>query len=133
MFVPKEVLEKEVKLDNQEWMIMKKHPVYGAMYLATLPDIPKFALVAAYEHHMKFNGTGYPASGRRDAVQNIISQIISISDFFDALRTNRPYRKALEVPVIIGLMEEMSLKKEFNPMLVENFICSLKKVASSAA
>ena len=127
MFVPSEVLEKEAKLDSEEWLTMRRHPVYGAMYLATLPDIPKYALVAAYEHHMKYNGTGYPTSGRREGMQNVISQIISISDFFDALRTNRPYRKALEVPVIIGLMEEMSEKKEFNPMLVENFIISLKK------
>jgi HD superfamily phosphohydrolase YqeK len=131
MFVPKEVLEKEAKLDDEEWGMMKKHPVYGAMYLSTLPDIPKYALVAAYEHHMKFNGNGYPVKTRGGG-QHIISQIISIADFFDALRTDRPYRKSLEVPVIVGLLKDLS-GKEFNPMLVENFIYSLKKVTSFAA
>ncbi len=128
MFVAREVLEKEAKLNDEEWMEMKKHPAYGAMYLATLPDIPKYALVAAYEHHMKFNGLGYPATRRKGRTQHIISQIIAISDFFDALRTDRPYRKALEVPVIIGLMNDTS-GKDFNPLLVENFIRALKKAS----
>jgi HD-GYP domain-containing protein (c-di-GMP phosphodiesterase class II) len=131
MFVPKEVLEKETKLDDEEWSLMKKHPVYGAMYLATLPDLPKYALVASYEHHMKFNGSGYPSLRRNGKRQHIISQIISIADFFDALRTDRPYRKSLGVPVIVGLLKDLS-GKEFNPMLVENFIYSLKKVTSFA-
>jgi HD-GYP domain-containing protein (c-di-GMP phosphodiesterase class II) len=128
MFVPTTVLEKEAKLNDDEWVEMKKHPVYGAMYLATLPDIPKYALVAAYEHHMKFNGLGYPATRRKGRTQHIISQIISISDFFDALRTERPYRKALDVPVIVGLLND-SAGKDFNPLLVENFIRALKKVS----
>jgi len=127
MFVPAEVLEKEAKLNDEEWVEMKKHPAYGAMYLAKLPDIPKYALIAAYEHHMKFNGQGYPATRRKGRTQHIISQIIAISDFFDALRTDRSYRKALEVPVIVGLMNDSS-GKDFNPLLVENFIRSLKKV-----
>lgn len=77
---------------------------------------------------MKFNGKGYPETKRKDRTQHIISQLISISDFFDALRTDRPYRKALDVPVIIGLLNESS-GKDFNPLLVENFIRSLKKVS----
>ena len=128
MFVARDVLEKEAKLNDEEWVEMKKHPAYGAMYLATLPDIPKYALVAAYEHHMKFNGLGYPATRRKGRTQHIISQIIAISDFFDALRTDRPYRKALDVPVIVGLMNDSS-GKDFNPLLVENFIRSLKKAS----
>lgn len=102
------------------------------MYLATLPDIPQYALIAAYEHHMKFNGLGYPAIRRKGRTQHIISQLIAISDFFDALRTDRPYRKALDVPVIVGLLNDSS-GKDFNPLLVENFIRSLRKVSSFSA
>lgn len=129
MFVASEVLEKETKLNDTEWTEMKKHPAYGAMYLATLPDIPQYALVAAYEHHMKFNGEGYPATRGIGRTQHIISQLVAISDFFDALRTDRPYRKALEVSVIVGLLND-SAGKDFNPLLVENFVRSLKKVGS---
>jgi HD-GYP domain-containing protein (c-di-GMP phosphodiesterase class II) len=128
MFISKDVIEKEAKLNDEEWVEMKKHSAYGAMYLATLPNIPKVALVAAYEHHMKFNGLGYPATRRKSRTQHIISQIIAISDFFDALRTDRSYRRALAVPVIVGLMNDAS-GKDFNPLLVENFIRSLKEVS----
>ncbi|HYQ48367.1 MAG TPA: HD domain-containing phosphohydrolase [Thermodesulfovibrionales bacterium] len=131
MFVDKEVLEKTDKLTGSEWEEMQKHPVYGAKYLATLPDIPKYALVAAYEHHMKFNNTGYPKTTRRNGDrQHIISQIISISDFFDALRTDRPYRKSVEVPAIVGLLTEAS-GKDFNPHLVKNFLRSVKSVTTA--
>jgi HD-GYP domain-containing protein (c-di-GMP phosphodiesterase class II) len=131
MFVPKEVLEKQDKLTSNEWEEMRKHPVYGAMYLATLPDIPKYALVAAYEHHMKFSGDGYPETARRNGDrQHIISQIISIADFFDALRTDRPYRKSVELPSIIGLLTEAS-GKDFNPHLVKNFLRSVKGVTTA--
>lgn len=130
MFVAREVLDKEAKLDNEEWTEMKKHPVRGAMYLATQPDIPKFALVATYEHHMKFNGKGYPETKRKGGGQHVVSQIIAISDVFDALRADRPYRKSLTVPVITGLMTE-SAGKDFNPLLVDNFVQSLKRVTAT--
>ena len=51
----------------------------------------------------------------------MVSQIIAIADFFDALRTERSYRKALEVPVIKGMLKEAS-GREFNPILVDNFL-----------
>jgi HD-GYP domain-containing protein (c-di-GMP phosphodiesterase class II) len=129
MFISKEVLGKQGKLTDREWEEMKKHPTYGAMYLATLPDIPKYALVAAYEHHMKFSGGGYPATRRKGGRQHIISQLISISDFFDALRTDRPYRKSVDPSSIVGLLTETS-GKDFNPYLVENFVRSYKQVTA---
>jgi HD-GYP domain-containing protein (c-di-GMP phosphodiesterase class II) len=129
MFVSKEVLEKQGQLSDREWEEMRKHPTYGAMYLATLPEIPKYALVAAYEHHMKFDGRGYPQTRRKAGRQHIISQIISISDFFDALRADRPYRKSVEPLAIIGLLTESS-GKDFNPYLVENFVHAFKRVTA---
>jgi HD-GYP domain-containing protein (c-di-GMP phosphodiesterase class II) len=126
MFISTEVLEKQAKLDEKEWNEMKKHPEYGALHLTKLPDVPKLAVIVAYEHHMKFDGSGYPKTRKRGNKQHMISQIIAISDFFDALRTERPYRKALEVPVITGLLREGS-GKDFNPVLLENFLSALSK------
>jgi HD-GYP domain-containing protein (c-di-GMP phosphodiesterase class II) len=125
MFVPTKILEKKEKLIDEEWVIMKNHTVYGSMYLSSIQDVPKLAVICAFEHHMKFDGTGYPDTIRRDKIQHIISQIVSISDFFDALRTERPYRNSMEVPTIIGMMKESS-GKDFNPMLVDNFIDTMK-------
>ena len=126
MFISTEVLDKQGKLEEKEWAEMRKHPEYGALHLTKLPDVPKLAVVAAYEHHMKFDGTGYPETMRRGKKQHPVSQIIAISDFFDALRTERPYRKALEVPVINGLLKE-GAGKDFNPLLLDNFLTALRK------
>lgn len=127
VFVPAEILEKAGKLEPNEWDEMKKHPVYGARYLATLPDVNEIAVIAAFEHHMRFDGKGYPDTLRKGRRQHVISQLVSIADFFDALRTERPYRRSLEIPVIIGLMRE-SMGKDFNPVLVDNFIKSSKGI-----
>jgi putative nucleotidyltransferase with HDIG domain len=131
-FVPNEILDKPGKLDDREWDIMRNHTVYGATYLSAMQDVPKLAVMAAYEHHMKFDGTGYPEPLRRGRQQHIISQIVAVSDFFDALRTERPYRKALEPQVVIGIMEE-SKGKDFNPPLVDNFVRALEEVGGLPA
>ena len=127
LFVSKDIIEKKTKLDDTEWKAMQLHPVYGALYLSALPEVPKLAVIAAYEHHMKYNGNGYPQPKRILRGQHLISQLVAISDFYDALRTERPYRPPFDVPVIIGLLKNGS-GKDFNPELVNNFITSLKKI-----
>lgn len=126
IFVSNEILDKQAKLEETEWNKMKRHPFYGALYLSKIPDVPKIAVIAAYEHHMRFDGKGYPDVKKRAKKQHIISQIIAVADFFDALRTERSYRKALEVPVITGIIKEAA-GKELNPVLVENFLGVLGK------
>lgn len=126
VFVSKDILEKHTQLDRPEWDEIKRHPIHGALYLSTLQDVPKLALIAAFEHHMKFNGKGYPETKRRGRRQHIISQLVAISDFFDAIRTERPYRKALEVQTVVRLMKETA-GNDFNPMLVDNFLNALKR------
>jgi HD-GYP domain-containing protein (c-di-GMP phosphodiesterase class II) len=129
MFVSKDILEKQTRLDDSEWYEMKRHPIHGAVYLGTLQDVPKLAAIAAFEHHMKFNGSGYPETKRRGRRQHIISQLVAISDFFDAMRTERPYRKALETQAIVGLMKKAT-GKDFNPQLVDNFLQALNKIGA---
>ena len=126
-FVPLEILNKPGKLDKDEWDMMQNHSLYGARYLSSLPDSPKLAIVGAFEHHMKFDGSGYPQTMRRDMKQHLVSQIIALSDFFDALRTERPYRKPMEVPKIVSIMKECS-GIDFNPVLVDNFVRTLKNM-----
>lgn len=127
MLVSRGVLDKETKLDAGEWEEIKKHPVYGAKYLATLSEIPKLAAIAAFEHHMKFDGSGYPDTKRRGKKQHIVSQMVAIADFFDALRTERPYRAAVEIGAVVEFMKEAT-GKDFNPLLVENFLGALKQI-----
>jgi putative two-component system response regulator len=78
---------------------------------------------------MKFDGKGYPETLRRTRGQHLVSQLIAISDFFDALRTERPYRQTMEVDVVVGMLKE-GAGTDFNPNLVNHFIGSLKAVGA---
>ncbi len=126
-YVPREILEKPARLTPEEWEEMKRHPVYGALYLSTLPEIPRLAVIAAFEHHMKFDGTGYPDTRRYGKKQHLISQLVAIADFFDAMRTHRAYRRSLGIHEVIKLLTEYA-GTDFNPLLIENFIDGLKRI-----
>jgi HD-GYP domain-containing protein (c-di-GMP phosphodiesterase class II) len=125
IFISKEVLEKKSMLDELEWNKMKRHPVHGALYLSTLQDVHKLSVITAFEHHMKFDGSGYPDTKRRGRRQHIISQMVAISDFFDAMRTERPYRRALEVQAIVGLLKETEERSSI-PCLLIIFLTHLR-------
>lgn len=125
LFVSKEILDKNGKLDDREFDEIKKHPLYGAKYLAKMDNLTRIAPVIAFEHHMKYDGSGYPELHRERRRQHILSQIVTISDFFDALRSRRPYRECLEAKDVIALMKK-GVEKDFNPFLLDNFIKSME-------
>ncbi len=129
MFVATEVLDKPGGLDPAEWNELKQHPLEGAVYLSRLADVPPLASIVAFEHHMKFDGSGYPDTRKIGRTQHLVSQMVAISDVFDALRTERPYRKALDVRVIAGMLREGAQRREFNPVLVDSFLSSLAAIA----
>jgi HD-GYP domain-containing protein (c-di-GMP phosphodiesterase class II) len=129
LFVPKGIIDKQEFLDEKEWNIMKLHPVYGALYLSSLPDVPKTAVIAAYEHHLKFDGTGYPEAGLNYGGQHMISQLVAIADVFDALRSKRGYRHSYNITQIMEVLKKGS-GKDFSPPLVDNFITACKKSMS---
>ncbi len=124
-FVSNDILNKKEQLTQEEWEEMKRHTIYGAKYLVNLKDVPKLSIISALEHHLKHNGTGYPHSLTIKRKQHLCSQIISISDFFDALRTDRPYRKCIDTMNVMGLLKE-GAGKDFNPFLVNNFFKIMK-------
>jgi putative nucleotidyltransferase with HDIG domain len=122
--IPEEILQKKGALDSGEREIMESHSINGARQLMKIKGLPKLALIVALEHHLKFDGGGYPrVQGKWQT--NIISQIVSIADVFDALRTKRPYREAMppaEVERILRLGSGVS----FNPYLLELFLKGIK-------
>jgi HD-GYP domain-containing protein (c-di-GMP phosphodiesterase class II) len=126
LFIPAEVLNKPGKLDEAEWSLIQQHPLKGAQYLIDVPGMPRLASVAAFEHHMKFNYAGYPKISAKWQ-QNICSQMTTVSDFFDALHTNRSYRSSLDSDQIAAIMMDKS-GTDFNPLLVGHFFKILKRV-----
>ena len=124
MFVPEEILNKPDKLSHEEWHHMREHSAQGAQYLLRLEGIPKLAFLAALEHHIRYDGTGYPDLGRGWR-PNIVSQMIAVADMFDAMRSRRPYKEPKPDTVIIKILREES-GTSYNPRLVQNFLKMIK-------
>lgn len=120
LFIPEEILKKTDKLDYGEYETMKLHPVKGARHLLETPGVPRLAVIAAYEHHLKFNLTGYP-SVAYGWQQNLCSHMTTISDFFDALRTRRSYRDPVPISDIASMMYGM-IGTDLHPALTRNFM-----------
>lgn len=94
IFVDIEILNKPAKLSAEEYQHIQKHSEYGYNYLKETYEIPAQVYVAVLQHHEYYNGQGYPSQKERDEI-SLIARIISIADVFDALTSNRPYRKQL--------------------------------------
>lgn len=119
LFVPEEILSKPGKLTPEERAVIETHTVKGARYLMGIEGIPKLAVLAALEHHLKFDGSGYP-SLKGGWQPNIVSQLISVADVFDAMRSKRSYQGALPMEKIADVLQKGS-GTSFNPLLVNHF------------
>jgi response regulator RpfG family c-di-GMP phosphodiesterase len=84
------------------------------------------AILSAYEHHMRFDQLGYP-SVSKDWQQCLSSQITAISDAYDDLRTNRPYRSPLPVEEVLDNVSQLK-GTQFHPLLVDNLMSLMKQV-----
>ena len=117
---PLEILNKPGKLTDEEFKIMKMHVVDGAHILRRTPEMPALAPVVAFEHHLRQDLSGYPENiGHRKL--NLCTQIVSIADVFDALRSNRPYREGLATSRIKSIMSEQG-NPAFNQTLLRRFV-----------
>jgi len=117
--VPDAILLKAEKLTDDEWQIMKKHPqfaydmLYSVAYLRRALDIP-------YCHHEKWDGTGYPRALKVEQIP-LAARIFAIVDVWDALTSDRPYRKAWSQPDVLKYIREQS-GKHFDPQIVDIFL-----------
>ena len=122
--IPEEILQKKGALDSSERKIMESHSMDGARQLMKIKDIPMLALIVALEHHINYDGGGYPHVKEKWRA-NIVSQIVSIADVFDALRTKRPYREAMSPDDVEKILRQGS-GTSFNPFLLERFLEGMK-------
>lgn len=93
VFIPKNIISKPGKLTDEEYETIKTHARKGYEYLKNMFDVPSKSYIGILHHHEKYNGTGYP-SGRKEKEISLFGRIISIADVYDALTSDRPYRKA---------------------------------------
>ena len=94
VFVRKGIIEKKGRLTSDEFEEVKKHTVYGYNYLKDHIEIPARSLLGSLQHHEKFDGTGYPDGVCGKKISDF-GRMIAVADVYDALTSDRPYRKAM--------------------------------------
>ncbi len=125
IFIPDEVLSKPGTLTPGERRMIETHTVKGARYLMGVEGVPKLAVLAALEHHQKFDGNGYP-SIKGGWTPNITSQLISVADVFDAMRSKRSYQESHSLEKIEGVLTK-GKGTSFNPILVDHFLKMIRR------
>lgn len=123
-FIPDEILSKPGMLTTDERKTIETHTVKGARYLMGMEGIPKLAVLAALEHHQTFDGNGYP-SMKGGWTPNIVSQLISVTDVFDAMKSRRSYQEPQSIEIIESVLTK-GKGKSFNPMVVDRFLNMIK-------
>ena len=114
------ILNKQGRLTKDEMEIMKTHTTLGYdMLKHSQRDLLKTAATVSYEHHEKYDGTGYPRGLKAEQI-SIYGRITAIADVFDALGSDRVYKKAWKDEDIVKLFEDEK-GKHFDPKLVEIF------------
>jgi putative nucleotidyltransferase with HDIG domain len=117
---PLAILNKPGKLDDGERQQMEQHASVGAALLLARRGVPDVAPIVAMEHHANVDGTGYPRL-RRNARPHVASQIVHVADVFDALRTNRPYRAAMDDARVRAILLD-GAGKQFDAALLDVFL-----------
>ena len=125
--IPDNILKKPGKLEDDEFDIMKTHCEIGANIIGDdTSELLQLAKVVALTHHEKWNGFGYPNGLAGEDIPRV-GRIVAIADVFDALTSERPYKKAWSVEDAVELLETAA-GDHFDPQLVPLFVDALPEV-----
>jgi len=117
--IPDMVLLKQDKLTEEEWLLIKEHPYIGATIIAGIPSLQVIAQIVM-NHHARWDGKGYPQSISGNDIP-IGARIIAVADSFQAMVSDRPYRKGM--PIEDALIEiKRCAGNQFDPEIVEVFL-----------
>jgi putative nucleotidyltransferase with HDIG domain len=118
--VDQKILDKPARLTEEEFAVIKEHCGLGKDILSQDENLPKTIIEAAYGHHERMDGTGYPRGVRANSL-NLYTRMISIVDTYDAITTNRCYDKSRPATEAIKILFSCR-DTQFEPVLVEKFI-----------
>ena len=122
ILTPIEILRKPGKLTNEEFEIIKKHPIDGANLIGDGEEYEVARNISMY-HHEKYNGKGYPFGLSGDQIP-VEAQIVSFADVYDALRSERPYKKGFSHEKVFDIFtkgDNRTDPTDFNPLILEVF------------
>ena len=117
--VPDSVLNKNGRLTNEEFELMKKHTIIGYDILKNIDYIPNLR-EGVRSHHERWDGRGYPDGLKGEQIP-LFARILCIADSYDAMTTDRVYRKKLDKATVLDELEKNS-GKQFDPDLSKIFI-----------
>ncbi len=117
--IPPEILKKQGPLTDQEYVIVKQHPQKGAHIMSQFSDFQSVVPIILH-HHEHFDGSGYPDGLKGDAIP-LGARLVAIVDTYDALTTNRCYRKAQESQSALEVISKNS-GTQFDPVMVDAFM-----------
>jgi putative nucleotidyltransferase with HDIG domain len=118
--IPKEIINKPGKLDPHEWTIIKTHTLEGQKMLERVGGFMRQVGMIVRSHHERWDGTGYPDGLAGEQIP-LEARIISCCDTWNAMRTDRPYRKALAHDVAVAELVS-NVGKQFDPHVVDTFL-----------
>ena len=125
--IPDSILNKNGKLDSAEWEVMKTHAQIGYEILRTSKrEILQAAAIVSYTHHERWDGSGYPLGLKGEDI-HIFGRITAIADVFDALSSERVYKKAWSLEEVLKLFNEEK-GKHFDPNLIDVFMNNLDDI-----
>ncbi len=117
--VPDQILLKPGPLTDEEWKIMRNHPIYSREMIQKIPYLAP-SLDIPYCHHERWDGTGYPRGISGDEIP-LPARIFAVVDVYDALLSDRPYRKAWSEAEAIKYLNEQR-NKHFDSRVIDNFL-----------
>lgn len=116
--VPDAILRKPAKLTDEEWVRMREHPLHGQQILRGIKFLEGAANVVA-QHHEKWDGSGYPFGLKAEEI-DICARIFSVADAFDAITSDRVYRKGRSYEIALQELDDWA-GRQFDPRVVEAF------------
>lgn len=125
--IPESILLKPGKLNEEEWATMRQHTEFGASILRdTMSELLRAGELIALSHHERWDGTGYPRGLAGEQIP-LWGRICAIADVFDALTSERPYKRAYTVEEAFDIMRE-GRGTHFDPKLLDMFLGSTSDV-----
>jgi len=116
--VPDAILRKPAKLTEEEWVLMREHPLHGKQILRGIPFLDRASRVVA-QHHEKWDGTGYPLGLKGEDI-DICARIFAVADAFDAITSDRVYRRGKSYEAAAKELEDWA-GKQFDAIVVAAF------------
>ncbi len=118
------IIRKTTALSEEEFQIMKTHPIKGAAIMAAIPQLADVIPGMKY-HHEKYGGGGYPEGLRGEEIP-LQARIVTVADTFDAMTTTRPYQQAMETDYVVGMIRHYAGAR-YDPQVVDAFVRAYEK------